>query len=169
MITDLIAREILDSRGNPTVEVELFCDNNKSYRASVPSGASAGSREALELRDGDSRYHGKGVLKAVDNINNIIKPKILNKKVNVFGWAATNQGFLLKGIGSGSSTINPEKKITLLDAFNNYGVEYNQTIIDKYNSFYSNERTKDAGNYYLLPELKTTSFDASHYKQYQRL
>ena len=83
MITDLIAREILDSRGNPTVEVELFCDNNKSYRASVPSGASAGSREALELRDGDSRYHGKGVLKAVDNINNIIKPKILNKKVNV--------------------------------------------------------------------------------------
>ena len=83
MITDLIAREILDSRGNPTVEVELFCDNSKSYRASVPSGASAGSREALELRDGDSRYHGKGVLKAVDNINNIIKPKILNKKVNV--------------------------------------------------------------------------------------
>ena len=83
MIIDLIAREILDSRGNPTVEVELFCDNNKSYRASVPSGASAGSREALELRDNDSRYHGKGVLKAVDNINNIIKPKIINKKVNV--------------------------------------------------------------------------------------
>lgn len=83
MITDLIAREILDSRGNPTVEVEIFCDNKKSYRASVPSGASAGSREALELRDNDDRFHGKGVLKAVNNVNNIIKPAILNKKVNV--------------------------------------------------------------------------------------
>ena len=83
MITDLIAREILDSRGNPTVEVELFCDNGKSYIASVPSGASAGSREALELRDNDERYHGKGVLKAVSNVNRIIKPAILNKKVNV--------------------------------------------------------------------------------------
>lgn len=83
MITDLIAREILDSRGNPTVEVELFCDNGKSYIASVPSGASAGSREALELRDNDERYHGKGVLKAVSNVNKIIKPAILNKKVNV--------------------------------------------------------------------------------------
>ena len=83
MITDLIAREILDSRGNPTVEVELFCDNGKSYIASVPSGASAGSREALELRDNDERYHGKGVLKAVNNVNKIIKQDILNKKVNV--------------------------------------------------------------------------------------
>lgn len=83
MIKDLIAREILDSRGNPTVEVELFCDNGKSYIASVPSGASAGSREALELRDNDNRYHGKGVLKAVDNVNNIIKPAIIGKKVNV--------------------------------------------------------------------------------------
>ena len=83
MITDLIAREILDSRGNPTVEVELFCDNGKSYIASVPSGASAGSREALELRDGDERYHGKGVLKAVNNVNNVIKPAVINKKVNV--------------------------------------------------------------------------------------
>lgn len=83
MITDLIAREILDSRGNPTVEVELFCDNGKSYMASVPSGASAGSRESLELRDNDDRFHGKGVLKAVENVNKIIKPAILNKKVNV--------------------------------------------------------------------------------------
>lgn len=83
MITDVIAREILDSRGNPTVEVDLVCSNGKTYRASVPSGASAGSREALELRDNDNRYHGKGVLKAVDNINNIIKPEIINKKVDL--------------------------------------------------------------------------------------
>ena len=83
VITDLIAREILDSRGNPTVEVEIFCDNGKSYIASVPSGASAGTREALELRDNDNRFHGKGVLKAVENVNRIIKPAIIGKKVNV--------------------------------------------------------------------------------------
>ena len=83
MIKDIIAREILDSRGNPTVEVDLFCDNNKCYRASVPSGASTGSREALELRDNDNRYHGKGVTKAVDNINYVIKPKISGQKVDV--------------------------------------------------------------------------------------
>ena len=84
MIKDLIAREILDSRGNPTVEVDLITNDNECYRASVPSGASTGSREALELRDADkNRYHGKGVLKAVDNINNIIKPALIGKKVDV--------------------------------------------------------------------------------------
>lgn len=83
MIRDIIAREILDSRGNPTVEVDLITSNGKTYRASVPSGASAGSREALELRDNDDRFHGKGVLKAVDNVNNIIKPKLLGKKCDV--------------------------------------------------------------------------------------
>lgn len=84
MIKDLIAREILDSRGNPTVEVDLITDSNKCYRASVPSGASTGSREALELRDKESsRYHGKGVLTAVDNVNNIIKPNIVGKKIDV--------------------------------------------------------------------------------------
>ncbi len=83
MIKDLIAREILDSRGNPTVEVDLILDNNKTYRASVPSGASAGSREALELRDKDERYHGKGVRRAVNNVNNIIKPAIIGKKADV--------------------------------------------------------------------------------------
>lgn len=84
VIKDIIAREILDSRGNPTVEVDLICSNGELYRASVPSGASAGSREALELRDGDnSRFHGKGVIKAVDNINNVIKPRIVGEKVDV--------------------------------------------------------------------------------------
>ena len=83
MITDIIAREILDCRGNPTVEVDLFCSNGKKYRASVPCGASTGSREALELRDNDERYHGKGVRKAVDNVNKIIKPAILGKKADL--------------------------------------------------------------------------------------
>lgn len=84
MIKDVIAREILDSRGNPTVEVDIITDDNRCFRASSPSGASTGSREALELRDNDkNRYHGQGVKKAVDNVNNIIKPKIIGKKVDV--------------------------------------------------------------------------------------
>jgi len=71
------AREILDSRGNPTVEVEVFLEDGSSGRAAVPSGASTGDYEAVELRDGDkSRYLGKGVLKAVDNVNNVIGPEI---------------------------------------------------------------------------------------------
>lgn len=69
-IKDIKAREILDSRGNPTIEVDIILDNGKLARASVPSGASTGSKEALELRDDDlSRYMGKGVLKAVKNVN----------------------------------------------------------------------------------------------------
>jgi enolase len=72
------AREILDSRGNPTVEVDVILDNGILGRAAVPSGASTGENEAVELRDGDkSRYLGKGVLKAVGNVNNIIAPKVL--------------------------------------------------------------------------------------------
>ena len=77
-IKSVKAREILDSRGNPTVEVEIILDNNKKVWASVPSGASTGVYEALELRDGDKkRYGGKGVLKAVKNINKKIAPKII--------------------------------------------------------------------------------------------
>ena len=71
------AREILDSRGNPTVEVEVTLENGVMGRAAVPSGASTGENEALELRDGDkNRYLGKGVLKAVENVNNIIAPAL---------------------------------------------------------------------------------------------
>ena len=78
-IKDLIAREILDSRGNPTVEVDCILEDGIMGRASVPSGASTGSREALELRDNDSRYNGKGVLKAVSNVNNIIRPALIGR------------------------------------------------------------------------------------------
>lgn len=80
-ITNLYAREILDSRGNPTVECELTTENF-TVRASVPSGASTGTNEALELRDGGSRYHGKGVTKAVNNVNTIIKNAIIGKELN---------------------------------------------------------------------------------------
>lgn len=77
VIEDIWAREILDSRGNPTVEVEVLLDDGTEARAAVPSGASTGTYEALELRDKDQRYHGKGVLQAVRNVNEIIAPEIV--------------------------------------------------------------------------------------------
>jgi len=71
----ILAREILDSRGNPTVEADVILESGARGRAAVPSGASTGEHEAVELRDGDkSRYVGKGVSKAVDNVNEIIAP-----------------------------------------------------------------------------------------------
>ena len=77
-IEKIVAREILDSRGNPTVEVDVVLESGIMGRASVPSGASTGEHEALELRDGDKqRYGGKGVQKAVDNVNKIIAPKLI--------------------------------------------------------------------------------------------
>ena len=77
-IVDVIAREILDSRGNPTLEVEVLLESGVIGRAAVPSGASTGEHEAVELRDGDkNRYGGKGVLKAVDNVNEKIADDII--------------------------------------------------------------------------------------------
>ncbi len=84
-IIDVIAREILDSRGNPTIEVEVYLEGGDMGRAAVPSGASTGEHEAVELRDGDEkRYGGKGVLKAVQNVNDIIAEEII-------GYDATDQ------------------------------------------------------------------------------
>ena len=81
-ITDVKAREILDSRGNPTVEVDVTLENGIMARAAVPSGASTGEREALEMRDNDkTRYNGKGVLNAVKNVNEKIKPVIIGMDV----------------------------------------------------------------------------------------
>jgi enolase len=75
-IIDLIAREVIDSRGNPTIEVEVLLDSGTTGRASVPSGASTGEKEALELRDGGKRFHGKGVQKAVRNVLDKIAPRL---------------------------------------------------------------------------------------------
>lgn len=84
-IEKIIAREILDSRGNPTVEVDVVLECGVMGRAAVPSGASTGEHEALELRDKDpNRYCGKGTLKAVENVNNIIAPALV-------GWSALQQ------------------------------------------------------------------------------
>ena len=87
-IVDIIGREVLDSRGNPTVECDVLLESGVMGRAAVPSGASTGSREAIELRDGEAnRYLGKGVLKAVENINTEIAEAVM-------GLDASEQAFL---------------------------------------------------------------------------
>src|SRR3989338_1312470 len=80
-ILKISARQVLDSRGNPTVECEVFTKNS-SGRSIVPSGVSTGKYEAIELRDNEKQYHGKSVLKAVENINKLISPKIIGMNVN---------------------------------------------------------------------------------------
>ena len=80
-IENIIGREILDSRGNPTVEVDVYLENGIMARAAVPSGASTGEREALEMRDGGSRFNGKGVLNAVNNVNGPLKELIVDMDV----------------------------------------------------------------------------------------
>lgn len=103
IIEDVIAREILDSRGNPTLEVEVTLLDGSWGRAAVPSGASTGIHEALELRDGDkSRYMGKGVLTAVENVNTVIADYLL-------GWDATGQKEIDAGLIFLDNTTNKAK------------------------------------------------------------
>ena len=102
-IVDIVAREILDSRGNPTVECDVLLESGTRGRAAVPSGASTGSREAIELRDGDKkRYLGKGVLKAVEHINTEISEAIL-------GLDASEQAFLDKTLIDLDGTENKSR------------------------------------------------------------
>lgn len=102
-IVDVFAREILDSRGNPTIEVDVELEGGALGRAAVPSGASTGEHEAVELRDGDkSRYLGKGVTKAVENVNDVIAPEIV-------GEDATNQVLLDKIMIELDGTPNKSK------------------------------------------------------------
>ncbi len=103
IIEDIYAREILDSRGNPTVEVEVLLDDGSFGRAAVPSGASTGELEAVELRDGDeNRFNGKGVLKAVQNVNEIIAEELI-------GIEATDQPFVDNLMIKLDGTPNKEK------------------------------------------------------------
>ncbi len=96
IILDLKARQIIDSRGNPTVEVDCLLDSGDFGRAAVPSGASTGEFEAVELRDGDkTKYMGKGVLKAVDNVNNTIAPAIFDSNIDALDQAALDE-FLIE-------------------------------------------------------------------------
>ncbi|MEJ7931237.1 phosphopyruvate hydratase [Ramlibacter sp. AN1015] len=102
-IVDIVGREILDSRGNPTVECDVLLESGTMGRAAVPSGASTGSREAIELRDGDKgRYLGKGVLKAVEHINTEISESVL-------GLDASEQGFLDKTLLDLDGTENKSR------------------------------------------------------------
>ncbi len=102
-IVDVIAREILDSRGNPTVEADVLLESGVLGRAAVPSGASTGSREAIELRDGDkARYGGKGVLKAVENINTEICEAVI-------GVDATEQSFVDRTLNDLDGTENKSR------------------------------------------------------------
>ena len=80
-IAKIFARQIFDSRGNPTVEVDVLTENGFLGRAAVPSGASTGEHEAVELRDGGKKYMGKGVSNAVNNVNSIISKEIVGKSV----------------------------------------------------------------------------------------
>ncbi len=102
-IVDIVAREILDSRGNPTVECDVLLESGTMGRAAVPSGASTGSREAIELRDDDkTRYLGKGVLKAVEHINTEISEAVL-------GLDASEQAFLDKTLIDLDGTDNKSR------------------------------------------------------------
>src|ERR1700739_806689 len=102
-IADIVGREILDSRGNPTVECDVLLESGTMGRAAVPSGASTGSREAIELRDGEAgRYGGKGVLKAVEHINTEISEAIM-------GLDASEQAFLDKTLLELDGTENKSR------------------------------------------------------------
>ncbi len=102
-IVDVIAREILDSRGNPTIEADVVLESGVSGRAAVPSGASTGSKEAIELRDGDAaRYFGKGVMKAVDHVNTELCEAII-------GLDATEQAFIDKTMCDLDGTENKSR------------------------------------------------------------
>ena len=81
LIIDIHARQIFDSRGNPTVEVDVITENGALGRAAVPSGASTGEHEAVELRDGGNAYMGKGVMKAVENVNTVLAQELLGVSV----------------------------------------------------------------------------------------
>jgi enolase len=102
-VEEILAREILDSRGNPTIEVEVYLDSGDVGRAAVPSGASTGEHEALELRDGDpTRYGGKGVLRAVQNVNETIRPELI-------GLDALDQPLIDSTLLDIDGTYNKEK------------------------------------------------------------
>ena len=102
-IVDIVAREILDSRGNPTVEADVLLESGAMGRAAVPSGASTGSREAIELRDGDARrYGGKGVLRAIESVNTEISEAIV-------GLDASEQAFIDKTLVDLDGTENKSR------------------------------------------------------------
>ncbi|MEO0348072.1 MAG: phosphopyruvate hydratase [Pseudomonadota bacterium] len=139
-ITAIHGREILDSRGNPTVEVELNLNNNFNARASVPSGASCGKFEAHELRDGnDRRYRGKGCIKAVNNINDVIRPQLVNQE---FDDQAQLDEWLINFDGSDNKTnLGANSILALSIAFARAAAKCQNTELFKYLSPSNNNFT----------------------------
>ena len=128
-IVEVVGREVLDSRGNPTVEVEIVLDSGATGRAIVPSGASTGEHEAVELRDGGSRYLGKGVSRAVENVNTLIAGVVT-------GMDATNQP-------TQQPTPAPDNSIIIpLPNFDNYD---NSSIMNL-NSIHAQPRNSQAND-----------------------
>jgi len=129
-IKNIIAREILDSRGNPTVEVDVVTESGAFGRASVPSGASTGTHEALELRDKDNRYMGKGVLKAVSNVNEIIRPLLIN--VDVTKQREIDTLMIEKDGTENKSVLGANAMLGVSLACLKAAADYNKTPLYKY-------------------------------------
>ena len=112
-IDEIVAREILDSRGNPTIEVDVILENGVIGRAAVPSGASTGEHEAVELRDGDAkRYGGKGTLQAVDNVNKIIAPALVGRTA----FRQRDIDNMLLSLDATERTPSPVMALTFIEA-----------------------------------------------------
>ena len=164
LIENVHAREILDSRGNPTLEVEILLEDGASARAAVPSGASTGAFEAVELRDGDKgRYGGKGVEKAVDNVNDIIAPEII-------GFDAADQRGLSTGLGDEGGFApnldsNREALELIVEAIEKAGYKPGKDValaMDVASSEFFDDKTK---TYQFEGEAQDTASMVEYYKQ----
>ena len=136
-IKDIKAREILDSRGNPTVEVDVILDNGIMARASVPSGASTGSREAIELRDKEDRYNGLGVLKAVGNVNGAIRDLLIGFDVEnqeEIDKAMINLDGTSNKANMGANAILGVSMACLKASALNSGLKLHEYVAKRYNS-----------------------------------
>ena len=138
-IKDVIARWVLDSRGNPTVEVDVYLDNGVMGRATVPSGASTGVREAVELRDGDDKFMGLGVDMAVSNVMNTIRPALIGMEAQD-QEKIDNLMIQLDGTKNksklGANAILGVSLAVLKASAKDAGVELYEYVGDKYDTFY---------------------------------
>ena len=138
-IKDVIARWVLDSRGNPTVEVDVYLDNGVMGRATVPSGASTGVREAVELRDGDDKFMGLGVDMAVSNVMNTIRPALIGMEAQD-QEKIDNLMIQLDGTKNksklGANAILGVSLAVLKASAKDAGEELYEYVGDKYDTFY---------------------------------
>src|ERR1035437_5117232 len=122
-IKDIKGREILDSRGNPTVQVDLTLSDGSFGRAAVPSGASTGSHEAVELRDGDAkRYGGLGVQKAVENVNTVIRKALIGDDLSAGAGASAGKNFDQRSLDQAMIALDGTENKAKLGAYAILGV-----------------------------------------------